>query len=236
MSTEDLDDVFGLMKNRDQTISLQAFDLFCVFPTTLINEFLHKNEFENAKALVNIISSIRMVNEGLLNTIIILASDENCANFVAENDNVMQRLFSLAKNGDPIKFVLPLTQVSRMVPQTTHKTLFKLRQNYFSLLTGLFGWSSSLFWVFLETFNECDGGIKQAERLNNVAYVFLNVSQISTACDELFGNVDDISTLSSFISNKKAITSFKCIVAKILLNISYHKGFEKARRIIIFRI
>jgi hypothetical protein len=136
----------------------------------------------------------------------------------------MQRLFSLAKSGEPDKFVLPLTQVSRMVPEATHKILFRLRQNYFNLLTGIFYMTLFLFCMCLETFNACDGGSKQPDRLINITYIFLNVSQISVACEELFSSIDEISTLSSFISNTKSITSFKCIVAKILLNISYHRG------------
>ncbi|KAI6189497.1 Muscle M-line assembly protein unc-89 [Aphelenchoides bicaudatus] len=121
---------------------------------------------------------------------------------------VMQRLYSLAKAGDPVKFILPLTQISRMAPEETHKTLFKLHGNYLKLLT--------------ETFSTCEGGTSQSDRLINVAYIFLNVSQLKQACVDLFGTLEGISSLSSFIINPTAITSFKCIVAKILLNISYH--------------
>lgn len=66
--------------------------------------------------------------------------------------------------------------------------------------------------------------MKDPEHLINIAYVFLNVSQIKSACEQLFGATEEISTLSSFITNPTAITSFKCIVAKILLNISFHLG------------
>jgi hypothetical protein len=79
-----------------------------------------------------------------------------------------------------------------------------------------------VFIVVLETFNACDGGKNQPERLINVAYVFLNVTQVKIACEQLFGNAEEVATLSSFITNPTSITAFKCIVAKILLNISYH--------------
>lgn len=109
--SENLDDVFELIKKKDQSISLQAFDLFCMFPHELINDFLRRDDFANAKILVEIISTIRMVNEGFLETIIILASNEPCAQLAAEDEKVMRRLFSLAKKGEPLKFILPLTQV-----------------------------------------------------------------------------------------------------------------------------
>jgi len=206
--SENLDDVFEMIKKRDQTISLQAFDIFCMFPHELINDFLRRNDFANARMLVDVISSVRMVNEGLLESIILLASNEQCATLVAENEKVIQRLYSLAKHGDPLKFVLPLTQVSRMAAETTQKTLFKLQGNYISLLT--------------ETFNACDGGKNQPERLINVAYVFLNVTQFKLACEQLFGTAEEVAILSSFITNPNSITAFKCIIAKILLNISFH--------------
>lgn len=109
--SENLDDVFELLKKRDQTISLQAFEIFSMFPHELINDFLRRDNFANAKELIEVFSSVRMVNEGFLESLIIFASNEPCAKMAAENEKVMQRLYSLAKMGDPIKFVLPLTQV-----------------------------------------------------------------------------------------------------------------------------
>jgi hypothetical protein len=134
--SENLEDVFEMIKKRDQTISLQAFDLFCLFPPELINDFLRRDDFANAKALIDVIALSRMVNEGYLQSIVLLASNEQCAELVAANDKVVQRLYSMAKHGDPLQFVLPLTQVSRMAAETTHKTLFKLQGNYVNLLTG----------------------------------------------------------------------------------------------------
>jgi hypothetical protein len=109
--SENLDDVFELIKRKDQTISLQAFEIFSHFPHELLNDFLRRDNFANAKTIVDVISSTSMVNEGLLESIVIVASNEPCARLVAENEKVMQRLYSLAKHGDPVKFILPLTQV-----------------------------------------------------------------------------------------------------------------------------
>lgn len=110
-----------------------------------------------------------------------------------------------------------------MAPEETHQTLFKLHGNYLKLLTGIVTESISYSILsILETSSACNGGMKQLDRLTNIAYMFLNVTQIEDACEQLFSTTEDISVLSSFIANPSVITSFKCIIAKALLNVSYY--------------
>ncbi|KAI6213934.1 hypothetical protein M3Y94_00210000 [Aphelenchoides besseyi] len=195
-----------LMQSRDRTVALNAFDVFCRFPDELLTDFLRRDDFERVETIVKIFANISMVNVGILETMIVVAQTERGAELVAQNEKVIKKLFSLAKSGDPLKFVLPLTQTSRMAPKALHEMLFRLHENYFTLLE--------------ETFNACNGGETQSQRLINVSYVFLNVTQDRDACEQLFA--EKIEVLSSFLTNTSAIVPFKIIVAKILLNIAGH--------------
>ncbi|KAI6200221.1 Muscle M-line assembly protein unc-89 [Aphelenchoides besseyi] len=203
---QQLDDVFELLQSRDRTVALNAFDVFCRFPDELLTDFLRRDDFERVKTIVKIFANISMVNVGILETMIVVAQTERGAELVAQNEKVVKKLFSLAKSGDPLKFVLPLTQTSRMAPKALHEMLFRLNGNYFTLLE--------------ETFNACNGGETQPQRLIHVSYVFLNVTQNRDACEQLF--TEKIEVLSSFLTNTSAVVPFKIIVAKILLNIAGH--------------
>ncbi|KAI6225469.1 Muscle M-line assembly protein unc-89 [Aphelenchoides fujianensis] len=204
--SEQLDDVFELLQSRDPKLALSAFDVFAKFPDELVADFLRRDDHQRARRIVELFAGMPMVNVGLLETVVLLAQTEAGARLVAANEKVVQKLFALAKSGEPLAFVLPLTQISRMAAAEVHATLHKLNGNYFSLLE--------------DTFNACEGGRKLPQRLINVAYIFLNVSQHRQACEQLFA--DRIQTLSSFVTNATAILSFRVIVAKILLNIAGH--------------
>jgi hypothetical protein len=135
--SEQLDEVFELLKSGGgENVILRAFDVFAQFPEELVSDFLRREDCENAKVIVNVFASMQKVNIGMLESLVMLAGNERCAEIAAGNEKVVRKLYSLAAHGDPIRFVEALLQVSRMAPVTLHEQLFKLNGDYFKLLTG----------------------------------------------------------------------------------------------------
>ena len=135
--SEQLDDVYALVQS-EQTIALRAFDVLAAFPEETLTDFLRRDDYARAKRIVEIFAASNAVNVGLLETMIVLAATEQGAELVAANAKVVRKLHSLAAHGDPLTFILPLTQVSRMAPSTLHATLFAEHSNYFTLLESQF--------------------------------------------------------------------------------------------------
>lgn len=134
--SEQLDDVYELVQCPERTISLRAFDVLAAFPEETLADFLQRDDYQRTKRIVEIFAASGAVNVGILETLIVLANSETGAEILATDAKASRKLYSLASHGDPLTFVLPLTQVSRNAPAAIHKTLFTTFGNYFTLLEG----------------------------------------------------------------------------------------------------